>query len=165
MPSFICDVMLGRLARRLRMYGFRTAYGRFAQDDALIRQAVSEKNVLLTRDVALAKKGADYCKTVLLTRNDVNGQLCELFGKLKIRRPKSFRNSVCTACGGTLRRVPKESVRQEVWPRVFARQKAFSRCESCGKLYWKGTHVKNLEKKTRKARPSKTRKKAKGSNG
>src|SRR5918996_3133065 len=40
-PRFVCDVHLGRLARRLRLLGFDTWYRRDTDDDELARVAVA----------------------------------------------------------------------------------------------------------------------------
>ncbi|WP_297480344.1 Mut7-C RNAse domain-containing protein, partial [Thermococcus sp.] len=51
---FIADMMLGRLARWLRLYGYDTLYG-IRDDDEIIRVALREERVILTKDVALAR--------------------------------------------------------------------------------------------------------------
>ncbi|HZD03737.1 MAG TPA: Mut7-C RNAse domain-containing protein [Longimicrobiales bacterium] len=49
-PRFLADAMLGRLARWLRTLGFDTAFDDAIADDELIRRAVRESRVILTRD-------------------------------------------------------------------------------------------------------------------
>jgi len=47
--KFICDQMLGTLAKWLRIMGYDTLYGD-GDDSELIKMAVDEKRVLITRD-------------------------------------------------------------------------------------------------------------------
>lgn len=54
--KFVADVMVGKLARWLRMLGFDTAYSNKFEDDELLRIAQSEARILLTRDVPLAAR-------------------------------------------------------------------------------------------------------------
>lgn len=53
-PRFLCDVMLGRLARWLRALGHNAAYDHAADDPALLRRAARERRTLVTRDTQLA---------------------------------------------------------------------------------------------------------------
>lgn len=54
-PRFAADAMLGGLARWLRALGYDTAWASPVDDDALVRRAVDEGRVVLTRDVGLAE--------------------------------------------------------------------------------------------------------------
>jgi uncharacterized protein with PIN domain len=58
-PLFIADVMLGSLARWLRILGYDVVYDSRLDDAALVERAVKEKRVILTRDRRLVeRKGA-----------------------------------------------------------------------------------------------------------
>ena len=50
------------------------------------------------------------------------------------------RPSRCMKCGGELTAVDKETCREELPPRTYEWLDEFFRCESCGQLFWKGTH-------------------------
>ena len=52
---FIADSMLGRLGKWLRILGFDTLYVKNAPDEKILKTAVREKRVLLTRDHVLAE--------------------------------------------------------------------------------------------------------------
>jgi uncharacterized protein with PIN domain len=52
-PRFVADAMLGRLARWLRLLGFDTAWVQDVSDGELVRRAIEEGRVILTRDRAL----------------------------------------------------------------------------------------------------------------
>jgi uncharacterized protein with PIN domain/sulfur carrier protein ThiS len=53
---FIVDAQLGVLARYLRLCGFDTVYRNDWRDEDLVRLAVTERRVILTRDRALLKR-------------------------------------------------------------------------------------------------------------
>ena len=50
---FIADAMLGRLARWLRLLGFDCAYDGGIDDETLVRRALREGRIILTRDRSL----------------------------------------------------------------------------------------------------------------
>src|SRR5512135_2253285 len=52
-PRFVADVMLGRLAKWLRIAGFDVLYSNKYADDELIAISNLEKRVLLSRDTRL----------------------------------------------------------------------------------------------------------------
>lgn len=140
---FACDVMLGRLARYLRMAGYQTDYLKQAEDDELIKQAAKTRAVLLTRDRALYKKTRDHAKAFLVNSNDVHEQLNAVASALQLHR-LSIKTRFCTACGQKLKRAPKKSVAHRVFQRVLERQRLFWECTACGKLYWPGTHIQQI---------------------
>ena len=76
-PRFIADVMLGSLAKWLRILGFDTLYFKDIDDRELIKRAKQEQRVLLTRDTRLvkSKKVAEH---ILIKANDAPGQLKEV---------------------------------------------------------------------------------------
>src|SRR5208283_689191 len=56
MPRFVADVMLGSLARWLRILGFDTIYFRVIDDNELIKIALQQERILLTRDTGIARR-------------------------------------------------------------------------------------------------------------
>jgi hypothetical protein len=143
-PRFLADAMLGRLARWLRLLGFDTAYSAHVADGDLVRRAVEEGRVILTRDRALPDEwrvsgvhvlGAE---TLLEQLRDVVGA----FGLAPHVRPLSR----CSECNGVLVRAPREEVAVEVPPRVLARQREFQRCPGCRRVYWRGSHATRMKR-------------------
>src|SRR5215469_12680252 len=55
-PVFIADVMVGKLARWLRVLGLDVLYSNKYQDDEIIRISNVEGRLILTRDVRLARR-------------------------------------------------------------------------------------------------------------
>ena len=139
---FLCDVMLGRLARWLRALGHNTAYDRTADDPALLRRAARERRTLITRDTQLA---ATYRRprTVLLHANDTPGQLRELVEALGITRHPGLLTR-CIVCNTRLRRATTDQVEERVPEYVRSVERTFRACPGCGRVYWPGTHRQGI---------------------
>jgi hypothetical protein len=138
-PAFIADAMLGRLARALRMLGLDTFYRRDIDDNELKMTALREGRVILTRDHEVADTSLPV--TVLLVESDhVEEQLLQTARAFPMARGgKLF--SRCLICNVEVEDVEKRKVRERVPEYVYETQERFSRCPSCGRVYWAGTHV------------------------
>jgi uncharacterized protein with PIN domain len=141
-PRFVADVHLGTLARYLRLLGFDTHYENNSGDAELVRHSVSERRILLSRDVGLLKhKALTHAHYVRAT--DPMRQLEEIVGALDLgSRIKPFTR--CMRCNGRLRRVPTASVAGKLPARMRETTRRVARCGGCGRLYWPGTHHERL---------------------
>jgi uncharacterized protein with PIN domain len=139
---FVADVHLGKLARRLRLFGLDTAYRHDADDAALVDTADQERRILLTRDRALLKRRA-VTHGYFIRETNPHGQLVEVlrrFGPLDVQ---PF--SRCLRCNDILRDAPKSTVDAVLLPRTRQHYDAFEICGGCGRVYWKGSHWKRLK--------------------
>ena len=140
-PAFIADAMLGRLARALRMLGFDTQYRPDIDDNELKMTALREGRVILTRDREVADTSLPV--TVLLVESDhVEEQLLQTARAFRIA-PGGRLFSRCLICNVEVEDVEKCEVRERVPDYVYETQKHFSRCPSCGRVYWAATHVEH----------------------
>ena len=143
---FVADVMLGKLARWLRILGYDVAYDPNADDEQLVQQAVSEKRILLTKDRHLVERWRKKLRLngyLLLTSDDWREQLKQTvayFG-LDIHNRRHTR---CPDCNGVLKEVAKEAVRYRVPFFVFTQHEHFVQCSQCGKIYWAGSHYERM---------------------
>jgi uncharacterized protein len=140
-PSFVLDVHLGALARRLRLVGVDTAYRNDRDDDALIAQANAERRVLLTQDRGL------LCRRTLWLGGYVRGdradaQLADVLGRFA---PPLAPWTRCTACNGALAPVAKDEVAHLLQPGTRRTYDRFAHCLECGRVYWEGAHHDRLE--------------------
>ncbi len=135
-PRFIADVMLGRLARWLRVLGYDTLYSSEMDDVELAQRARDEDRILLTRDVELARRRG--LRVLLLTDDQIDAQLREVVRRLRLSTREAF--SRCIDCNVPLVEIERAQARNFVPPYVFATQPRFRRCPTCGKVYWRGTH-------------------------
>lgn len=140
LPAFVADVMLGRLTRWLRIFGYDIIYFHKAPDDFLIYVVLESGRVLLTRDRKLASEPVLMGKSLLLEGTFLKDQLREFSEKCPF--PKGI--SRCAECNGLLGSVKREEVEGEVPDYVYLTSKRFWRCSYCGKVFWEGTHQRNM---------------------
>lgn len=139
---FIADSMLGKLARWMRTLGYDVEYERAIDDGLLIRKAVAEGRIVLTRDTLLLKRRGLRGRAFFIESDQAGEQLREVL-KAFPKAPGKFL-SRCLRCNADLAAVEKESVREKVPPYVFQTQEAFSTCLKCGRIYWAGTHRERM---------------------
>lgn len=138
----LLDVMLGRLARRLRALGHNVAYDHAADDPSLLRRAARERRLLVTRDTRLAATPRGP-RTILLRANDTPGQLRELVGALGITKHPGLLTR-CIVCNTRLRRATADQVEELVPEYVRSRERHFRACPGCRRVYWSGTHRRGI---------------------
>ena len=144
-PRFLADVNLGKLARYLRMAGFDTAYRNDADDPELIEQMHREDRALLTRDRRLLMRRAVQ-KGYLVRSDWAADQLSEVLRRFDLQgavRPFTR----CLHCNGGLERVNKREILERLKPLTKRYYDTFSRCTGCGRIYWKGSHMEQLDPK------------------
>jgi uncharacterized protein len=139
-PSFLLDVHLGALARRLRLLGVDAAYRNDLGDDALIEQADRERRVLLTQDRGLLRRRKLWFGAFVRGARP-DEQLRDTLDRFA---PPLAPWTRCTACNGTLSPVAKETIAHELRPGTRRTYDTFARCDDCGRLYWKGAHHRRL---------------------
>lgn len=143
---FIADVMLGKLARWLRILGYDVSYDPYADDETLVARALSEGRILLTKDRRLVERWRRKLRLngyLLITSNDWRHQLKETVNHFGLDI-HSKRMTRCPDCNGLLEEVPKDSVRYKVPFFVFNAHDRFVRCPQCGKIYWAGSHYEHM---------------------
>jgi uncharacterized protein len=142
--NFVCDHMLGTLAKWLRFLGNDVAYPGPLEDDALKAMVEREGRVLLTRDRELSGRAAG---ALYVTSDDLDEQLLQVLVHFQLEGELSMTR--CSLCNTPLREVPKAEVRGKVPDGVFERQEEFWRCDTCGRLYWQGSHWENMTARMR----------------
>lgn len=140
---FLVDRMLGPLVRYLRFMGYDTLAatelgpGGPGEDSALLRLAAAEGRVLLTRDRELAGRGG-----VLVEGDDVLEQV-DWLTRAGFVEPV-LRLDRCSRCNTLLRRARAEEITAATYLPVDGTPREFFRCDSCGRLYWAGSHADRL---------------------
>jgi len=146
---FIADAMLGRLARWLRLLGYDTLYYPEIEDSILLRIAREQERILLTRDTSLVKV-REPVKIFLIESNDPFDQLREVVFKLNLSLPLEINRNLsgrCSICNTPIKVIPKEEVRDRVPEYVFKTVQRFFSCNTCGRVYWHGTHQEKMREK------------------
>lgn len=142
MVRFAVDANLGKLTRRLRLLGFDAVFDADLDDAALVEFSENERRVLLTRDVGVLKRSVvtrgyfvrseipDEQAIEVVRRFDLGGLL----------RPFVR----CIECNGMLRKVSADEVAHEVEEGTRRTFDEFWRCNSCGRVYWRGSHYERM---------------------
>jgi len=147
---FLLDVHLGALTRRLRLLGVEAAYDKDADDNQLVEQAEREDRVLLSRDRGLLMRRA-LRRAAFVRGQHPDAQLADVIERF---RPTLRPWSLCLACGGSLVPVSKAEVADQLQPGTLRTQERFSRCQTCGHVYWHGAHDATLQQVVRSYTPT-----------
>ncbi len=151
-PIFIVDAMLGKLAKKLRLLGYDSFYSSNMEDDKIIQLAKNENRILITKDVPLVQKAKKQeILAVQITSNDEIEQFLQINAKASLGKcTVGGGSSRCPVCNGELQHIEKNDVSDKVPAGVLEMMKDFWTCTKCEKIYWEGTHIKNLQQFTMK---------------
>jgi len=141
--KFIVDCMLGKLAKWLKILGFDVSYFKKIEDDKLLSLAQKEERVLLTRDNGLVEKAKEI-KFLFIHSEDWRRQVEQVLDDFRLwSEVKPF--SRCIECNLELKDLPKKSAKNLVSSFVYEHAKSFALCPRCGRIFWKGTHYRDME--------------------
>lgn len=139
---FICDAMLGRLAKWLRILSFDAVYAQ-SDDHELARRARAEDRVLLTRDKELAKRRG--IRALLIDVDELDDQLAQVVAAFDLEPALDMAR--CPVCNVRLQPIDRASVWDRVPPYVYEQHRVFRECPSCGKVYWRGSHWRRMQRR------------------
>jgi len=150
--KFIVDSNVGRLARWLRIAGFDTVFINDLDDNRLVRLALSEDRVLLTKDTQILKRRlatTGRLKVILIESEEVKAQLRQVVKALNLAgKIKPF--TLCLECNQPLVPKDKEEVKDLVPPYVLQTQTQYMECPACHRVYWRGTHWQRMSRELEK---------------
>lgn len=149
-PRFQLDAQLGRLARYLRLLGFDCLYRNDIGDAELAVQADEEQRVILTRDRHLLKR--KRIRLAHYVRADAPWRQVEEVCREFDLAPSFAPFTRCTHCNGHLAGVDKAAVIDRLEPLTRQYVEDFLQCESCGQLYWPGSHVSRMKERVERLR-------------
>ena len=141
-PRFVADVMLGRLAKWLRIAGFDVLYSNRISDDELVEIFNREARILLSRDTRLlVRKSVRHF--VFLESQNLPDQLKQVldFAGSSIRSAILTR---CLCCNEELIEAPQEGMCSVVPGYVYRTQSQFKSCPRCNRIFWAGTHRSSI---------------------
>lgn len=141
-PKFILDTHLGKLAKYLRFLGFDTLYGNDFEDSYIIIAAKNEKRIILTRDKGILKNRSVSHGYYIRSQQPAK-QVEEVIKRFNL---ESLINPFvrCSECNAEIKKVSKTSVADKLKPATIKYYNDFYRCTGCGKIYWRGSHYREL---------------------
>lgn len=136
----ICDQMLLKLSRWLRIAGYDVITPNIDDDADLVRLSISSKRPILTRDKQVHERKA--VESFLIISDDIDEQLIEFSLSPYIDVPRG--RTRCPVCNGRMRPIIRsalsEDMKKHVPLKVVMSSDRFFHCPNCGKVYWIGSH-------------------------
>lgn len=140
--SFVLDVHLGKLARRLRLLGFDACYRNDFDDAEILAVADREKRIILTRDVGILKH-RQVMHGYLVRSEYLDCQLHQVLERYALHdRIRLWMR--CMVCNGLMKQVSKAEAEPFLEPKTRLYYEDFHRCSNCGRLYWQGSHYRKI---------------------
>ncbi len=149
MPSFVCDAMLGRSARFLRLFGCDTLYSNTYTDSELLVIASEQNRILLTRDIKLHQQAVKMkIPSLLLQEKDYLDVMATLVLEGLLHLELDPFHSRCASCNAEITPIPKEQVKGKIPDKTYAMFNEYWICTNatCGKIYYEGKHWTNINK-------------------
>lgn len=144
-PKFLCDEMLQRLGRWLRVAGYDTLIAKNAVADyRLLRQALAEGRLLITRDKELVKHRRAAGTVIYIEGENLQQCAAALSEKVNINwllAPFSR----CMNCNTPLVDATPQQIRALPLRHKSHIDAAFY-CPECNQIFWDGSHVKRMRK-------------------
>ena len=134
------------------MMGYDTAFFNGSDDSSMIRIALNQDRVILTRDTQIMKRGVittGRLKAILIDSAEPERQMHQVIETLNLNCQFSpF--TLCLECNQPLEERSKQEVQDRVPPYVFQTQSHYMECPACHRIYWKGTHWQAMLRKLEK---------------
>ena len=127
--KFIVDTMLGTLAKWLRILGFDAIYEAGMDDDEILKLAIAENRVIVSRDVELCSRKPD---SILLKSIDLDEQIARVLDFYSLGKNKIL--SRCLECNCLLQITACQDIEKTSVPEdILQRYDEFWHCEKCDK--------------------------------
>ncbi len=145
---FLVDAMLGNIAKKLRLLGYDSEFSSNMNDDELILKAKNENRIIITKDELLSRQARKKnVELIYVTTNNEVEQLVQIYKNLELAKSViSGTKTRCTVCNGQLDSIDKNQVTTKVPDGVLEQTDHFWKCSECDRIYWEGSHIKNLQK-------------------
>lgn len=144
---FVLDVHLRKLARTMRLLGFDADFEDDRDDDMLAVIAATENRILLTCDRQLLMRKIVPRGIIVRSRNPEQ-QILEVISRLQLQNLLNPMTR-CVECNGLIREADLNSpefilVKNDIPEGVLSWCTEYFICNSCGRLYWHGSHYDKL---------------------
>jgi uncharacterized protein with PIN domain len=138
---FVCDIMLGRLSRYLRILGLDSPCAK-NPDPPDTWERAKEPPYFFTKRL----KGPSYERTVRIRSDRIMEQLAEVRHIIAPYVDPDTVMSRCIECNIQLVATARADIEHHVPEYVYHHHKDFKQCPSCKKVYWGGSHTEKMRK-------------------
>src|SRR3990172_3609037 len=146
------DAHLGGLARFLRMLGFDTLHDHAYRDADIVRLAIEERRIVLSRDCELLKCRDIACGCYVHALK-AESQLREVARRFALAA-KARPFTLCLRCNVPLEPTEKRRIVHLLPETVAATQESFFHCRACDRIYWPGSHYARMRAALERMLPS-----------
>lgn len=133
------DGTCGDVVKWLRILGLDTTAKFHNPAPLVLKEAISEDRVLLTRSATIKELGRE--RVILLPEKTM-----ESLHKLKeagfLQGATPFTR--CLVCNTPLKDIAREEIRDRVPLYIYQTHTEFKICPDCDRIFWSGTHVENM---------------------
>jgi uncharacterized protein with PIN domain len=138
--------MLGSIARKLRIFGFDTQYAAHVDDSEVLKIGIDQGRVILTADKELFKRVVKAnAAGVLVDGVSELDDLVYILQKSGVRYlDEAAIGSRCSVCNGPLVSASARDAQEKLPEKVVMTHNEFSKCASCGKMFWEGSHIEHM---------------------
>ena len=140
--------MLGKIAKKLRILGFDTIYILPSTNDTeILDLLINTKRILLTSDKELFYRSRQYkYNSIFINKNTEIENLVTIFRDLEIKFIDTLLSyNRCSICNNKLENIEDINlIKNEIYQTVIKNNNEFYKCKRCNKLYWHGSHIKNI---------------------
>jgi uncharacterized protein with PIN domain len=142
--KFLFDEMLKKLSNWSRIFGLYSEHFTGRSDSELLDFAKENELIFVTKDVGLSERcKARGMQCIFIKSDKVEEQLAQLIKSTgaKMTFPDKMR---CAACNGEIAPANRKKLKEEIPEDVFKEEKEVWQCGDCKKIYWQGSHWKNM---------------------
>ncbi|MCX7994497.1 MAG: Mut7-C RNAse domain-containing protein [candidate division WOR-3 bacterium] len=141
--KFLCNGMLGKLCKYMRMCGIDTMYSNEGKKAYIL--ARKEGRIFITRNTQLKNlEGVFFVET-----EDLKLQLKTIIENFDLTNKLTL-FSRCIRCNEPLKEVLKEEIRRLIPYYTYKNFNEFVRCPKCLRIYWKGSHYERMSQEIKK---------------
>jgi len=140
--KFIADINLGNIVKYMRALGLDLFYDALLSPHEIIEISKRENRIILTKSRNLLKF-KEVTHGIFIRPGTTIEQIRRIIDYLDIKDDiKPF--SRCLRCNSLLSAISKEKILDRIPPKTMEFCDEYVQCQSCDKIYWKGTHFINM---------------------
>jgi uncharacterized protein with PIN domain len=147
-PKLTCDAMLGKLAKELRILGVNVEYNRGAGGMNCYRKARGDGRTMITRNTRLKELPGVF----FIQGGRTEEELAQVKKEFNIRADSGQALTRCLEDNEELEKVTREQARPSIPFFIYQIHHEFRRCPKCKRVYWPGSHVRDMQRRVESGR-------------
>jgi uncharacterized protein with PIN domain len=131
------------------MMGYDSVFFNGEDDSQMVKQALAEGRIILTRDTGMMRRrviSGGRVKATLIESEEPEKQMQQLIKAFDLKS-QSRPFTLCLECNQPLEKRSLEEVTGRVPPYVYRTQTQYMECPKCHRIYWRGTHWEAMVRK------------------